>query len=148
MAPANLMLPPRKDLRRILLPPSRDFGSARTARTAGEASAIALQGAWSVVLVLTGSYRALFTRVIYTEWIFFALVAASLFFLRKRPDYKPLYKVWGFPVLPGIFVVSSLAIVAHEIIKAPKSSLTGLALVAAGLPVYWIWTRRTTKRST
>ncbi len=110
--------------------------------------AIALQAVWSVVLVLTGSYRALFTRVIYTEWIFFALVAASLFFLRKRPDYKPLYKVWGFPVLPGIFVVSSLAIVAHEIIKAPKSSLTGLALVAAGLPVYWIWTRRTTKRST
>jgi APA family basic amino acid/polyamine antiporter len=109
--------------------------------------AIALQGAWSVVLVLTGSYRALFTRVIYTEWIFFALVAASLFFLRKRPDYKPQYRLWGFPLLPGIFVVSSLAIVAHEIMKAPKSSLTGLALVAAGLPVYWIWIRLTKNRS-
>jgi APA family basic amino acid/polyamine antiporter len=110
--------------------------------------AIALQAVWSVVLVLTGSYRDLFTRVIYTEWIFFALVAGSLFFLRKRPDYKPLYKVWGFPVLPGIFVLSSLAIVLHEIVKQPAKSLTGLALVAAGLPVYMIWTRRTkTNRS-
>ena len=111
--------------------------------------AIVLQGAWSVVLVMTGSYRALFTRVIYTEWIFFALVAASLFFLRRRPGYQPLYRVWGFPVLPGIFVLASAAIVLHEIVKQPAESLTGLALVAAGLPVYWIWTKRTTKnRST
>jgi APA family basic amino acid/polyamine antiporter len=107
--------------------------------------AIALQAVWSVVLVLTGSYRALFTRVIYTEWIFFALVAASLFFLRKRPEYQPAYRAWGFPLLPGIFVLSSLAIVLHEIWKQPVASLTGLALVAAGLPVYWIWTRHNAK---
>ncbi|HEX7939806.1 MAG TPA: amino acid permease, partial [Gemmatimonadaceae bacterium] len=109
--------------------------------------AIALQGVWSVVLVLTGSYRALFTRVVYTEWVFFALVAASLFFLRRRAGYKPLYRVWGFPVLPGIFVLSSAAIVLHEIVKAPAESLTGLGLVAAGLPVYWIWTRLATPKS-
>ena len=109
--------------------------------------AIALQGVWSVVLVLTGSYRALFTRVVYTEWVFFALVAASLFFLRRRADYKPLYRVWGFPLLPGIFVLSSVAIVLHEIVKSPADSLTGLGLVAAGLPVYWIWTRLTTSKS-
>jgi APA family basic amino acid/polyamine antiporter len=110
--------------------------------------AVVLQGVWSVVLVLTGSYRALFTRVVYTEWIFFALVAGSLFFMRKRPGYQPPYRVWGFPVLPGIFVLSSLGIVAHEIIKDPASSLSGLGLVAAGLPVYWVWMRLTKNRST
>jgi APA family basic amino acid/polyamine antiporter len=105
--------------------------------------AIALQAVWSVVLVLSGTYRDLFTRVVYTEWIFFALMAASLFFLRRRSDYQPKYRVWGYPALPGIFVLSSAAIVVHEIVRQPAKSLTGLAIVAAGLPVYWIWTRRT-----
>jgi APA family basic amino acid/polyamine antiporter len=104
--------------------------------------AISLQAVWSSVLVLTGTYRALFTRVVYTEWIFFALMAASLFFLRRRNDYRPAYRVWGFPVLPAIFVLSSAAIVLHQLAVEPVESLTGLALVAAGLPVYWLWTRR------
>ena len=103
--------------------------------------AIALQGAWASVLVVTGSYRALFTRVVYTEWIFFALMAASLFILRKRADYRPAYRVRAYPLLAGAFVASSGAIVLHQIITQPLESLTGLGLVAAGLPVYWYWTR-------
>lgn len=104
--------------------------------------AIVLQAAWSSVLVFTGTYRALFTRVVYTEWIFFALMAASLLFLRRRADYQPAYRVWGFPILPIVFVVSSAAIVLHQIITEPIESITGLGLVGAGLPVYWLWTRR------
>lgn len=105
--------------------------------------ALLLQAAWSSVLVLTGTYRALFTRVVYTEWIFFAMMAASLVLLRRRPEYQPAYKVWGYPVLPGIFVASSAAIVLHQLWQEPKDAAYGLALVLAGLPVYWIWTRMT-----
>ncbi len=104
--------------------------------------AIVAQAVWSSVLVLTGTYRALFTRVVYTEWIFFALMAASLYVLRQRSDYRPTYRVRGYRVLAGVFVLSSLAIVVHQIVKEPMESLTGLALVIAGLPVYWIWIRR------
>jgi len=103
--------------------------------------AITAQGVWSSVLVLTGTYRALFTRVVYTEWIFFALTAASLFFLRRREGYAPAYRVWGYPLLPGIFVLSSATIVLHQVAVQPAESLIGLALVAAGVPVYWVWTR-------
>jgi APA family basic amino acid/polyamine antiporter len=106
--------------------------------------AIVMQGVWSAVLVLTGSYRVLFTRVVYTEWIFFALMAAGLFVLRRRPGYAPAYRAWGYPILPAIFVVSSAAIVAHQVATEPAESLSGLAIVAAGLPVYWLWTRRRT----
>ena len=107
--------------------------------------AIVLQAVWSSVLVLTGTYRALFTRVVYTEWIFFALMAASLYFLRRRVGYAPAYRVPAFRILAGIFVVSSLAIVLHEMARNPVDSLWGLGIVAAGLPVYWFWTRRTSR---
>ncbi len=107
--------------------------------------AIALQAVWSCVLVATGSYRALFTRVVYTEWIFFGLLAAGLFLLRRRADYNPPYRVWGYPVLPAIFVLSTAAIVINQVIAQPVESLTGLAFVLLGLPVYYIWARNPTQ---
>ena len=103
--------------------------------------AIALQAVWSSALVFTGTYRALFTRVVYTEWIFFALMAASLWFLRARGSYTPEYRVPAGRFLSAVFVISSLAIVAHEVAAHPRDSAWGLAIVAAGLPVYWLWTR-------
>jgi APA family basic amino acid/polyamine antiporter len=106
--------------------------------------AIALQAVWSCVLVATGSYRALFTRVVYTEWIFFGLLAAGLFVLRRRPGYAPPYRMWGYPVLPALFVVSTAAIVVNQVAAQPVESVTGLLFVLLGLPVYYIWARKPT----
>ena len=104
--------------------------------------AIALQAAWSSVLVATGSYRVLFTRVVYTEWIFFGMLAAGLFLARRRADYAPPYRVWGFPILPALFVASTAAIVLNQVVAQPLESVTGLLLVLLGLPVYYIWARK------
>jgi len=104
--------------------------------------AILLQGLWAVILVSTGTYRALFTRVVYTEWLFFALMAAGLFRLRPRSEYRPVYRVWGYPAVPVVFILSSAYIVGNQIVAEPVQSLTGLAFVAAGLPVYWLFVRR------
>ncbi len=101
--------------------------------------AIILQAVWSSVLVATGTYRALFTRVIYTEWIFFGLMALGLFLLRRRPGYSPSYRVWGYPVVPAVFAMSSAIIVLNQIVSDPVESASGLLLVAVGLPVYYIW---------
>ena len=68
------------------------------------ARAIVLQAIWAAALVATGSYRALFTRVIYTEWIFFALLALGLLLARRKSDYVPAYRVWGFPILPVLMI--------------------------------------------
>jgi len=101
--------------------------------------AIALQALWSCVLVATGSYRALFTRVVYTEWIFFALMAAGLIAARRRADYAPAFRVWGHPVVPVLFIAGSLAVVANQLAARPAESALGLGLVVAGLPVYFLW---------
>jgi len=104
--------------------------------------AILLQGIWAIVLVSTGTYRVLFTRVVYTEWIFFALMAAGLFRLRGRAAYRPAYRVWGYPVIPIVFVLASAYIVVNQLVSDPANARTGLLLVVAGLPVYFIWLRK------
>jgi APA family basic amino acid/polyamine antiporter len=103
--------------------------------------AIALQAVWASVLVLTGTYRQLFSRVIFTEWIFFAFMAGGIFLLRQRPGYRPAYRVWGYPWAPLVFVIASTAIVVNRLVAFPVDSVAGLALVAAGVPVYSLWAR-------
>ena len=104
--------------------------------------AIMLQAVWASALVWTGTYRQLFTRVIFIQWAFFALMAAGIFLLRRRRDYKPVYRIWGYPWVPIVFIVASLAIVINRLRAEPLDSLMGIGLVAAGLPVYLLWTRR------
>ena len=104
--------------------------------------AILLQAVWSSVLVSTGTYRALFTRVIYTEWIFFGLMAVGLVLLRRRRSHAPPYRVPLYPVVPILFAVSAFAIVANQVAAAPVDSAVGLGLVLVGWPVYRLWSRR------
>jgi len=103
------------------------------------ARAIVLQAAWASILVMTDTYRGLFTRVVYTEWIFFGLLAIGVIRLRRRADYAPPFRMAGVPLLPLAFAVACAAIVVNQIIADPVNSLIGLAGVAAGLPVYYFW---------
>ena len=100
--------------------------------------AIAAQAAWASVLVATGTYRALFTRVVYTEWIFFALMAVGLVAARRRADYAARYRIPGHPVVPLLFAVVSAAIALDALVSEPLEGLVGLLLVVAGLPVYYL----------
>jgi APA family basic amino acid/polyamine antiporter len=99
--------------------------------------AIVLQAIWASVLAGTGTYRQLFTRVIFTEWIFFAMMAGGIFLLRRRPGYAPIYRVWGFPWVPVVFVVASATIVMNRLFTDPIDSIAGLALVGLGVPAYY-----------
>jgi APA family basic amino acid/polyamine antiporter len=94
------------------------------------------QAIWASVLVATGTYRALFTRVVFTEWIFFALMVVGIFRLRQRPGYAPAFRVWGYPVVPALFVAACTVIVCNQIVAAPRDSAVGLLFVVAGWPFY------------
>ena len=97
--------------------------------------AIVLQGAWASVLVVTGSYATIFSRVIYMEWFFFALMTAGVFVLRRRAAYRPAYRMWGYPLAPLVFIVASTAIVVTQLVAQPTEALIGAAIVAGGWPV-------------
>jgi APA family basic amino acid/polyamine antiporter len=91
--------------------------------------ALVLQAIWSSALVATGTYRALFTRVIYTEWIFFALMSLGLMRLRGRVMF-----------VPAVFGAAALVVALIQIAADVPQAASGLLLVAAGLPVYWLRT--------
>ena len=105
--------------------------------------AIIVQAIWSSVLVMTGSYRALFTRVIYTEWIFFALLALGVVIMRRRRGYAPAWRMALVPAAPILFIVVSLMIVVNQIRVDVWSAAGGLGIVATGFPAYYLWARRT-----
>ena len=106
--------------------------------------AIVLQAVWSVVLVATGTYRALFTRVVFTEWIFFACVAVGLVLLRRRGGPAPGYRIPGAPLGPLVFAAAAAFVAVSQIVAQPRDSALGVLLVLAGLPVYAWWARRRT----
>jgi APA family basic amino acid/polyamine antiporter len=102
---------------------------------------IALQAVWSCVLVATGTYRALFTRVVYTEWLFFALMGIGLYRLRARPGYRPGYRMWGYRWVPLLFIAASVVVAANQVAADPLQAGAGLLFVVLGLPVYYLWIR-------
>jgi APA family basic amino acid/polyamine antiporter len=104
--------------------------------------AIALQAVWASVLVALGSFRSLFLQVVYTEWIFFGLMALGLYRLRRRPELRREYSVWGYPLVPVIFAMAAFAVVASRVLADPLSTLQGLGLVLLGIPVYFLWARK------
>ena len=108
--------------------------------------AIAAQAVWACVLAATNSYRALFTRVIYTEWLFFALLAAGIFILHRRGQYTPRFLAPAYPLLPAISLLTSAAIAGNQIWAAPRDSAMGLGLILLGLPVYFVWSHRSANK--
>jgi APA family basic amino acid/polyamine antiporter len=103
--------------------------------------ALLVQAAVASVLAVTNTYGALFSRVVYTEWIFFAAMAWGLMRLRGRPSYRPTYRVPAYPWVPVLFIAVSVVIVGTQVAAAPGASAIGLGLVLVGLPIYFLWSR-------
>jgi APA family basic amino acid/polyamine antiporter len=109
--------------------------------------AIAAQGIWSCVLVVTNSYRELFTRVVYTEWLFFSLLAAGLFVLRQRGGFQSRLLARGYTVVAVLFILASLGIVWNQVRANPRGSALGLGLILLGLPVYFVWSHQPSRKA-
>ena len=101
---------------------------------------IVAQGAWAIVLAFSGSYEQLGTYVIFAMFLFHTATGAALFVLRRtRPDRPRVYRAWGYPWTPVVFILTSLAFVTNTLIVRPRESLWGLLLMVLGLPAYLWW---------
>src|ERR1035438_3793456 len=99
--------------------------------------------AWSALLVLSGSYRQLFTYVIFASWILYGMATAAVIVLRiKRPDLPRPYRTFGYPVVPILFVLVAGVFIISTPWESPRESIMGIALILLGLPFYAYWSHR------
>lgn len=109
-------------------------------------SAILAQAIWSGVLVLSGTLSELVSYTGFAIVLFAGIAVAALFVLRQRePAADRPFRAWGYPWAPGLFVLASLVMVLNEIWRNPRPSAAGIAIIAAGIPVY-AWMRRSRAR--
>ena len=106
-------------------------------------AAIVLYAAWSAVLAVSGTFQQLLTYVVFAGWIFYALGALSVFGSRRkfperpRPFLTPLY-----PVTPVLFAIAAALLVANTLATQTREAVIGLAVVACGVPVFFVWRTR------
>lgn len=111
-------------------------------------AAIVVQGIWASVLTLIGTFQQLFTYVVFTHWIFYALAVAGVIVLRvKRPELERPFRAPGYPLLPVLFVLSAAGLTLSVIVADPWRSLAGIAAILTGLPAYWFFRRQFSRHS-
>jgi APA family basic amino acid/polyamine antiporter len=102
------------------------------------------QGGWSAILAVSGTFSQLYTYAMVVVILAHVATGAALFVLRRtRPELPRLYRAWGYPVVPGLFILACGLLVVNTVSERPLESLWGLGLVALGLPAYAYWRHRT-----
>lgn len=119
----------------------KGFGKINKANVPG--TSLLWLGIWSSVLVLTGTFDQLTDMLIFAVFIFYGAMALGVFILRRRmPDAHRPYKVWGYPVVPAIFILFCIGLFFNTIITQPREAAIGLTLILIGIPVYFLMKRK------
>lgn len=105
-------------------------------------AALIAQAIWACILALTGSFEQLFTFAMFVGILFWLAAAAAVFTLRRKyPQLPRPYKTWGYPLVPAIFILALGGLLINTVIEKPVESLSGLAFLLVGIPVYMFWKR-------
>jgi basic amino acid/polyamine antiporter, APA family len=116
-----------------------------SAKSATPVNSLWMQWAWTCLLCLSGSYGQLLDYVIFAVLVFYILTIFGLFVLRRtRPDAARPYRAFGYPVLPGLYIVMAVWICGVLLRYKPQYTWPGLILVLLGVPVYLVWKRQGT----
>lgn len=106
-------------------------------------AAIVLSAVLGVVFVSIRTFAELADQFVIGIWPFYALGVLSVFVLRrKRPDLERPYRAWGYPWVPALFLAAALFLLGNYLISEPMLFLANLGVIATGIPVFWLWRRR------
>jgi APA family basic amino acid/polyamine antiporter len=110
------------------------------------AAALLVQAGLSIILLLLGgSFRQFFSLAIFSEWLFYMLTASTIFVFRRRDPGAPRpYRVWGYPVVPLLFVLASGVLLYYTFADNVRNSVLGCLVILAGVPVFYAFAQRRT----
>jgi APA family basic amino acid/polyamine antiporter len=111
-------------------------------RTKAPVIAIVVQSVWTVVILLSGRYEQILSYVVCMDWIFFCLSASCLFVFRRRDPAPAKARVPGHPFTTAVFCIVALLVVLNTVYRYPANTAAGLAILASGVPVYYLWNSR------
>ena len=104
--------------------------------------AITMTALLGVAFVLAHTFEELADQFVVAIFPFYALAAAAVFVLRRRrPDMPRPVRVWGYPVVPAVFVLSSLIILGNALREHPGATGLAFGVILLGVPVYYLWLR-------
>jgi APA family basic amino acid/polyamine antiporter len=107
------------------------------------AAGLVLQGLWAILLTFSGTYNQLLDYIIFATLMFYVLTVSGLFVLRRtRPNAERPYRAFGYPVLPGLYVVLAALIMLDLLVVKPLYTWPGMIIVLTGIPVYFLWRLR------
>jgi len=107
-------------------------------------TAIVVQAGLSIALLLLGgSFRQLFSLTIFAEWLFYMIAGSTIFVFRHRdPGIARPYRMWGYPLVPAIFVIMAAALLCYTFVGNWPSSGYGVLVILAGIPVFLYFSRK------
>lgn len=109
-------------------------------------TAIIVQAILAIILLLLGgSFRQFFSLAIFSEWLFYMIASSTIFVYRRRepPSSRP-FKMWGYPVLPVLFVAASAVLLYYTFTDNLRNSALGVLVILLGIPVFYLFARRRT----
>src|SRR6266545_1264784 len=111
-------------------------------RTGAPTGAIVPAAVLGVAFVLVRTFTELAEQFIIGIWPFYALGVAAVFVLRRRrPDLERPYRTWGYPLVPGLFLVGSLFLLGNYLVSQPLLFSLDVGIILSGIPAYHIWLR-------
>jgi APA family basic amino acid/polyamine antiporter len=112
-------------------------------RTLVPVVAIALQGLVAAVIAVSGRYEQILNYVVSVDFIFFGATGASLFVFRRRQGPAASFRTPGHPATTIFFVAACFLVVMNTVYRYPANSAIGLVILLAGVPIFFMWRRRT-----
>jgi len=94
------------------------------------------------LLLAVGRFQQLFELAIFSEWLFYMITSTTIFYYRRRETSTKTYRVWGYPVVPVLFIAAAAVLLYYSYIENLKNSIFGTFVILAGVPLYFVFRSR------